>query len=84
MSFGGHLRALRTEAGLSRPELAQRAGVPLSTLRNWESDRGFPGLPVLVRLAEVLGVPVKRFAEGVNEPEAPGGASRRTRKRKTP
>jgi transcriptional regulator with XRE-family HTH domain len=68
----------------SRPELARRAGVPPSTLRNWEDDRGFPGLPVLVRLAEVLGVPVERFAEGVDEPEAAAEASRRTRKGKTP
>ena len=28
MSFGGHLRALRGEAGLSRAELARRAGIP--------------------------------------------------------
>jgi transcriptional regulator with XRE-family HTH domain len=58
--------------------------VPVSTLRNWENDRGFPGLPVLVRLAEVLGVPVERFAEGVDEPEVAAGASRRMRKGKTP
>ena len=34
MSFGGHLRTLRGQACLSRAELARRAGVPLSTLRN--------------------------------------------------
>jgi hypothetical protein len=28
--------------------------VPMSTLRNWEGDRGMPGLPVLLRLAEEL------------------------------
>jgi hypothetical protein len=27
-----------------------------------------PGLPVLVRLAGALGVPVERFAEGVEDP----------------
>jgi transcriptional regulator with XRE-family HTH domain len=42
MSFGAHLRRLREQAGLSRAELARRAGIPLSTLRNWETDRGFP------------------------------------------
>jgi transcriptional regulator with XRE-family HTH domain len=69
MSFGQHLRGLREGAGLSRAELARRAGVPAGTLRNWEGDRGFPSLPVLVRLAEALGVPVERFAEGVEDPE---------------
>jgi transcriptional regulator with XRE-family HTH domain len=43
-------------------------GVPASTLRNWEADRGFPGLPALLRLSGALGVPVERFAEGVEDP----------------
>jgi transcriptional regulator with XRE-family HTH domain len=55
MSFGQHLRRLRESAGLSRAELAGRAGVPASTLRNWEGDRGFPGLPAALRLAAALG-----------------------------
>ena len=46
----------------------RRAGVPVSTLRNWEGDRGMPGLPVLLRLAGALGVPVERFAEGLEDP----------------
>jgi putative transcriptional regulator len=64
MSFGGHLRTLRGEAGLSRAELARRAGVPVSTLRHWENDRGFPGASAVFRLADALGVPVERLAEG--------------------
>src|SRR5207248_8809023 len=48
MSFGQHLRALREGAGLPRAALARRAGVPLSTLRRWEGDQGFPGLPALL------------------------------------
>jgi transcriptional regulator with XRE-family HTH domain len=66
MSFGQHLRTLRAEAGPSRAELARRASVPVSTLRHWESDQGFPGLAFL-RLAEALGVPAERLAEGVDE-----------------
>jgi transcriptional regulator with XRE-family HTH domain len=68
MSFGGHLRTLREEAGLSRPELARRANVPASTLRNWEADRGFPKMPALLQLAKALGVRVERLAEGVEDP----------------
>jgi transcriptional regulator with XRE-family HTH domain len=89
MSFGQHLRGLREGAGLSRAELARRAGVPAGTLRNWEADRGFPGLPALIRLAGALGVPVERFAEGVEDPagaeEGPTrGRPRRARKGKVP
>ena len=67
MSFGGHLRALREAAALSRAELARRVGVPASTLRHWEADRGMPGMPASLRLAEVLGVPVEQLAEGVED-----------------
>jgi transcriptional regulator with XRE-family HTH domain len=87
MSFGGHLRGLREAAGLSRAELARRAGVPASTLRGWEDDRGFPELPASLRLAAALGVPVERLAEGVEDPaeeEAAQERPRRTRKQKAP
>jgi transcriptional regulator with XRE-family HTH domain len=67
MGFGQHLRSLREGAGLSRAELARRAGVPVSTLRNWEGDRGMPGIPAALRLAEALGVTPERFAEGVDD-----------------
>jgi transcriptional regulator with XRE-family HTH domain len=68
MSFGQHLRGFRQAAGLTRADLARKASVPASTLRNWEGDRGFPGLPEALRLARALGVPVERFAEGVEDP----------------
>ena len=42
--------------------------MPVSTLRNWEDDRGFPGMPAFLRLAEALGVPAERLAEGVDDP----------------
>jgi transcriptional regulator with XRE-family HTH domain len=89
MSFGQHLRSLRGSAGLSRAELARRAGVPAGTLRNWEGDRGFPRMPALVRLAGALGVPVGRLAEGVedpaeDEPAPPREKLRRRREGKVP
>lgn len=68
MSFGQHLRALREGAGLARAALARQTGVPVSTLRNWEADRGFPPVAAFLKLAGVLGVPVERLAEGVEDP----------------
>jgi transcriptional regulator with XRE-family HTH domain len=68
MSFGPHLRKLREGAGMSRAALARRAAVPASTLRNWEADRGMPEMPAALRLARALGVPVERFAGGVEDP----------------
>jgi transcriptional regulator with XRE-family HTH domain len=86
---GQHLRGLREGAGLSRPGLARRAGVPAGTLRNWEADRGFPGLPALLRLAGALGAPVERFTEGMEDPAgdeagSAEGKPRRGRKGKAP
>jgi transcriptional regulator with XRE-family HTH domain len=89
MSFGRHLRALRAEAGLSRAGLARRAGVPVSTLRNWEGERGFPSVAAGLRLAGALGVAVVRLAEGVEDlaedgPEPAGARPQRVRKGKAP
>ena len=42
--------------------------MPVSTLRHWEHDRGFPAIPAFLRLAEALGVPAERLAEGVDDP----------------
>jgi transcriptional regulator with XRE-family HTH domain len=64
VSFGQHLRTLRTTAGLSRAEAARRARVPTSTLSGWENDRGFPPLAAPLRLAKSLGVSAERLAEG--------------------
>jgi transcriptional regulator with XRE-family HTH domain len=67
MSFGRYLRGLRESAGLSRSALGRKAGVAVSTLRGWESDRGFPSLAAMLKLA-ALGVRVERLAEGVDDP----------------
>jgi len=72
MRLGGHLRTLRREARLSRAALARRAGVSVSTLRHWENDRGFPGAPAFLRLAEALGAPAELLAEGVDDPAGDG------------
>ena len=41
-------------------------------MRHWEADRGLPGLPVSLRRAAALGVPVERLAEGVEDPAGEG------------
>ena len=61
--------------------------MPVSTLRHWENDLGFPGVPAFPRLAEALGVPTERLAKGVDdlagdEPEPAPRRPRRTGKEK--
>jgi hypothetical protein len=39
-------------------------------MRHWENERGFPGVLAFLQLAEALGVPAERLAEGVEDPAA--------------
>jgi transcriptional regulator with XRE-family HTH domain len=60
-SFGERLQRLRNEAGLTQLQLAERAGVPLTSLRNWEHDRREPLASVLFKLAKALGLDCRAF-----------------------
>jgi transcriptional regulator with XRE-family HTH domain len=55
MSFGNNLQALREAAGLSQSELAEKSGISVKTIQNWEIDRNSPRMDALVRLAHALG-----------------------------
>ena len=41
-TFAEDLRAIRTEAGWSRPKMVERVGVPLRTIEDWESGKRTP------------------------------------------
>lgn len=55
-TFGERLRRLRTAAGLTQEQVAEGAGVPLTSLRNWERDRREPSVTTGAALARALGV----------------------------
>ncbi|MFC0504398.1 helix-turn-helix domain-containing protein [Micromonospora costi] len=57
------LRREREHAGLSRAELAHRAGIAESTLAQLEAGSGDPGVEALGSLATTLGVPLSRLVE---------------------
>ena len=56
MTFGENLQRLRTKAKLSQAGLAERSGISVNTIQNWEIDRHLPRIEVLPRLARALGV----------------------------
>jgi transcriptional regulator with XRE-family HTH domain len=70
------LRELRQRCGLTQTELADRAGVPMRTLQNWEYARRTMLLEAAVRLAAALGVSVGVLAgtEPMPTPALQGGA----------
>ncbi|MDI6871781.1 MAG: helix-turn-helix transcriptional regulator [Bacillota bacterium] len=55
-SLGAKLKTLRTNLGLSRGEVAQRAGVSVSLVAQIENGRTNPSLETLQRISDVLGI----------------------------
>ena len=65
--FGDRLFALRKKAGLSQAALGQAVGVSNKAVSKWESGRAMPGVDVIRRLSDVLGVSIDELLE---QPEA--------------
>ena len=49
------LKKKRKEAGLTQKQLAEKSGVPLRTIQNWEDHVNEPLARPLKKVAEVLG-----------------------------
>ena len=79
--FAVHLRELREAAGLSRDELASRAGTNRGHIRKLEAGTHAPRPEMVERLATALGVepddlvPSESFPEPT-DPSPPGPKSR--------
>jgi transcriptional regulator with XRE-family HTH domain len=58
-TFGDRLAAARDVAQLTQKELAQRVGIKVSTLRNWEDDLSEPRANRLSILSGILGVSLR-------------------------
>lgn len=59
--FGARLRALRTSAGLTQGQLADRAGIHRVTVAKLEAGTQEPAWPLVCALAEALGILVDEF-----------------------
>jgi transcriptional regulator with XRE-family HTH domain len=68
-TLGQRLRRLRQAAALTQEELAQKARVPVWSLRNWEHDHRLPGLVAAYKLAKALGVVMEELAICAKENE---------------
>jgi transcriptional regulator with XRE-family HTH domain len=63
MHLGVKLLTLRESCGWTQDQLADRAGVPVGSIRNYEQGRREPPWDALFRLAEALGVGGGAFFE---------------------
>ena len=56
IAVNGRLKAIREERGMSKSELARRAGTTYQTILNIESHRYDPSARTLAKIARALGV----------------------------
>ncbi len=79
--FALRLKELRRQAGLSQPQLAERSGVSVGTIRQFEQGRREPTYATLVKLVEGLAVSLAAFEPpaGVIR-QAPAMRSRKPRR----
>lgn len=76
MEFGEKLRSLRTKAGLTQLDIAEKLDVSAAAIGAWENGRAKPRLTKLGQLAELLGTSAADLM-GEDAPEAAiSGASR--------
>ena len=64
-----NLRTLRKARGFSQEEVAQRLHITRQTLSKWETGQSVPDAQLLLRLAEILDVPVSDLLGGPVEAE---------------
>jgi transcriptional regulator with XRE-family HTH domain len=77
--MGTRLKGLREDRGLTQTQLADRAGVPLGSLRNYEQGHRTPLLDQAAKLAVALGVSLDVLA-GIKEPAGQAGRPKKPRK----
>lgn len=70
-TFGDRMVLAREALGMSQGELAQRMGVKLQTIRNWEEDRSEPRANKLQLLAGMLNVSMVWMMTGSGEAPSP-------------
>jgi transcriptional regulator with XRE-family HTH domain len=63
MTSGQLIRSARLQAGLTQAELAERLGVPASSIGRWENDTVEPGFSTLRRVLQACGFDVPPVLE---------------------
>ena len=67
IQFADTLRKLRIQKGLTQSQLANLMFVNKATISKWESGSRLPDAAMIIRLAEVLRVDVKKLLSATAE-----------------
>lgn len=63
IQVGNQIRKYREARGLSQKAVAKLAGIPYSTYSNYENNNREPSMEQLIKIADVLRIPVIEFTE---------------------
>ena len=70
-TLGERLMVYRKRAGLTKTQLAQMAGISVSTLSKYENDQAEnPNIDILYNLAFTLDISINKLIVGVEDPMA--------------
>lgn len=62
MTFAERFKSFRTKSGLTQAQLADKSGVPQTTISGIENDGKIPGYFNALKLSKALGVDMNEFA----------------------
>jgi transcriptional regulator with XRE-family HTH domain len=60
-TIGDYMQEARTEAGYTKAQLANLAGIPLASVRAYEAGEAFPGILNLIALADALNMSIDDY-----------------------
>ena len=58
ITFGSNLKYYREKQGLTQRQLAEQLGYTEKSISKWENENGLPTLEMVLRLTELLQVPL--------------------------
>lgn len=61
MHIGKQIKSNRIEKNMTQSELAKALNVSRSTVSNWETERNYPDIQLIISLARVLDVPLEKL-----------------------
>lgn len=66
-SIGKKIKKLRNEKGMTQKELADKLNVSRSSITNWENERNYPDIQLIVMLSDLFEISLDNFLKGDRE-----------------
>jgi bacteriophage CI repressor helix-turn-helix domain len=63
VKIGSIIKEKRTKLGLTQDDLAKKLQVSRSTISNWEINRNYPDIKLIVNISNILEIPLKELLQ---------------------